>query len=91
MTKKVPKEIARVLNELKKRLKSIYGDTLKDIILYGSYARGDSCDGSDIDIIILLTEMDEPRAERERYFDAVWELDLEYDTVISIMPLKEED
>jgi predicted nucleotidyltransferase len=76
---------------VKEHLIKIYGRKLKGIILYGSYARGDFEDGSDIDIIILLEDMNEPIVERERYFDVIYELDLKYDTVISIIPFKEEE
>jgi predicted nucleotidyltransferase len=89
--KKLPKQIRAVLEEVKERLIKIYGRKLKGIILYGSYARGDFEDSSDIDIIILLEDMNEPIIERERYFDVIYELDLKYDTVISIVPFKEED
>jgi len=89
--KKIPQTIKTILAEAKKRLKQIYGDKLKDIILYGSYARGDFTEGSDIDLIILLRDMKEPIVERKKYFDAIWELDLKYDTVISIIPLREDE
>lgn len=91
MNQKLPQKIKRILAEIKECLKKIYGDTLKEVILYGSYARGDFINGSDIDIIILLEKMKEHIIEREKYFDAIWELSLEYDIVISIIPLKEEE
>lgn len=91
MKKKIPQTIKTVLTDVKRSLKKIYGETLKDIILYGSYARGDFTEGSDIDLIILLRDMKEPIAERKKYFDAIWELDLKYDTVISIIPLREDE
>jgi predicted nucleotidyltransferase len=91
MKREIPKNIKPILDEVKTILKKIYGDKLKAIILYGSYARGDSTEGSDIDIIILLENMTEPIAEREKYFDAIWKLDLKYDTLISIIPFKEEE
>ena len=91
MKKKIPQTIKTALIDVKSSLKKIYGDTLKDIILYGSYARGDYTKGSDIDLIILLKDMKEPIAERKKYFEAIWELDLKYDTVISIIPFKEEE
>jgi predicted nucleotidyltransferase len=83
------KEINPILEEIKKRLKRIYGKRLKSIILYGSYARGDADEGSDIDLIVLLDDMSDPVTEIEKFSDAIWELDLEYDTVISIIPFDE--
>lgn len=91
MKRKMSGKIKIILDEVKKYLEKIYGDKLKGIILYGSYARGDFTDGSDIDLIILLEDMEEPVAEREKYFNKIWELDLKYDTVISIIPFKEKD
>ncbi len=45
-------------------VKKIYGDRLKSVILYGSYARGDFGPDSDIDIMILVDLAD---AEIEKY------------------------
>ena len=39
-------------------VKKILGDDLKKIILYGSYARGDYSENSDIDIMVLTTLTD---------------------------------
>ena len=91
MKRKISGKIKIILDEVKKCLEEIYGDKLKRIILYGSYARGDFTDGSDIDLIILLEDMKKPLAEREKYFNEIWELDLKYDTVISIIPFEEEE
>jgi len=91
MKRKISGKIKTILDEVKKCLKEIYGDKLKGIILYGSYARGDFTDGSDIDLILLLEDMKDPLAEREKYFNEIWKLDLKYDTVISLLPLKEEE
>lgn len=85
------KNVQPILDELKEKLKQIYGNKLKKIVLYGSYARGDATDGSDIDIIIVLDDITDSVTERERYFDAILELDLKYDTVISVVPFKEDD
>ncbi|MHA1262474.1 MAG: nucleotidyltransferase domain-containing protein [Candidatus Freyarchaeota archaeon] len=91
MRREIPQTMKKLLVEVKKRLKEIYGDNLKDVILYGSYARGDFSQGSDIDLIILLGEMEQRMTERKKYFDAIWELELKYDMVISILPFKEEE
>ena len=49
-----------LLKEYTELLKGIYGIHLKSVILYGSYARGDYKEDSDIDIMILLdlTDLD---------------------------------
>jgi predicted nucleotidyltransferase len=44
------------MKELKAGLVRIYGDKLKAVYLYGSYARGDYRQGSDVDAMILLSD-----------------------------------
>jgi len=73
------KDIKPILREVKETLKEIYGRRLKGIILYGSHARGDAAEGSDIDLIILLDKVKNPLNERNKFFDRIWELDLKYD------------
>jgi predicted nucleotidyltransferase len=85
------KEIEPILEEVKGSLQKIYGDKLKGVILYGSYARGDATEGSDIDLILLLDKIEDPVLEMGKYFDVIWKLDLKYDTVISILPIEEEE
>lgn len=41
----------KILNAFVEELKKLYGEDLKKVILYGSYARGDFRDYSDIDIV----------------------------------------
>ena len=44
---------------MKKGYEQVYGDNIIDIYLYGSYARGDYRENSDIDIMVLTTLTDE--------------------------------
>lgn len=48
---RVPGEI---LTRIKNELQNLYGDRLKGVILYGSEARGEAEDDSDIDLLVLL-------------------------------------
>lgn len=51
----MPTNIKRILDRLKSGLIEIYGDQLKAVILFGSYARGDAHPpDSDIDVMIVL-------------------------------------
>ena len=45
-----------VLPVLELKLKQIFGDKLRKIILYGSYARGNFDSESDIDILVIIDD-----------------------------------
>jgi uncharacterized protein len=80
----MPRNIQKILRELKKGLTEIYGDQLKAVILFGSFARGEGrLPDSDIDVMIVLKgefdywEMDKLSSE------LVANLSLENDVLIS--------
>ena len=83
--------IKDVINELKRGLEKKYGSQLKSILLFGSYARGEETEDSDIDIAIILEDFDHACAEIERTGDLVSSLSLKFDTLISLVPIKEKD
>lgn len=67
------------------KLKRVFKEKLKDVILFGSYARGNFDEDSDIDIFVLV-DMDD--MELSKFIpivtDDTYELDLEYNVTISI-------
>ncbi|MCJ7577476.1 MAG: nucleotidyltransferase domain-containing protein, partial [candidate division Zixibacteria bacterium] len=81
--KKTQKDIEPILEEVKNSLRKIYGERLKEVILYGSYARGDATEDSDIDIIVLLDEIRDFDAELDTLFEVIGQVDFKYDTLIS--------
>ena len=52
------RELEEILKKYTADVRAIYGERLCEVILYGSYARGDYREDSDIDIMILV-DMDE--------------------------------
>ena len=80
-----------VLKEIKRTLQKIYGKRLKKIILYGSYARGEANENSDLDLLVVLKEMENICEELDRISRPLGEIDLKYDTLTSIIPVKAED
>lgn len=68
----------------------LFSDSILAVILYGSVARNDNTDDSDIDIVIIIkNEMDD--ATKERFIHWSAELDLRYDRVFSIIDIQEEN
>lgn len=91
MAEKVPKKIRKILDETRRELEIKYAQRLKQMILFGSYARGDHSKDSDIDIILLLNNSNSVSTERDIYLPITSRLSLKYDKVISIIPMKVEE
>ena len=77
-------KVQEILNALKKRLTKIYGTQLKDVYLFGSYARGEANPlDSDIDVLIVLNGEFNYWEESKRSSELIASLSLQYDVVIS--------
>lgn len=48
--------ILSITQSFKKEMQQLYGDQLAKVLLYGSYARGDFHEESDIDFMVVLNE-----------------------------------
>ena len=77
--------LKNILDSVIATSKEIFGAHLESVVLYGSYARGDNDDQSDIDIMIIadvpaydISKLSTPLRE------LCGELLFEYDTVVSI-------
>ena len=72
-----------LMAELRGGLEAIYGRRLKDVCLYGSYARGDPDPESDVDVLIVLDRINHYSAEIERTSHLGADLSLKYGVSIS--------
>ncbi len=80
--------IAPIVREFKASLQQLYGDRLRDVVLYGSYARGDYDDESDIDLMVILNDASiNTYAEIFRITDVESDLTLKYGVSISPLPV----
>lgn len=81
--------IKNILEEYVNGLLKMIGKNLKQVILYGSYARGEqdkNGETSDIDIMILVDlEEDKIKELQKKVIDYSYDLDLEYDILLSPM------
>lgn len=80
----MPKNISKILRELKKGLVKIYGDQLKAIYLFGSFARNEGqLPDSDIDVMVVLNGEFNYWEVSKRSSEFIASLSLEKDVVIS--------
>ena len=80
----IPTKINDIIKEFTKGVNDILGNRVKKIILYGSYARGDFRENSDIDIMIL-TDLTDVELEEYRTKIVAYAYDLEWDNNFDIM------
>ena len=83
-------KVKTILAQLRRRFERLYGDRLVRIILFGSQARGDSEDGSDIDVLVVLAGPVAPCEEISRTIDDVADLSLQNDVVIACVFMDED-
>jgi predicted nucleotidyltransferase len=80
----MPHTVQIELDEFIYMVKKYFGEQLNDIIVYGSYARGDYNDDSDIDVMILVgLNEDEIKKLENTVYDSAYDLELRYGKVIS--------
>jgi predicted nucleotidyltransferase len=77
------KRLQTILKSLRQGLYIALGESVEEVILYGSQARGDARDDSDIDVLVVLKDEFNYGDMLRRTSDLVANLSLENDVVIS--------
>jgi len=87
----MPQTIQQLIQQYVSNIHDIYGSHLRQIILYGSYARGDFRPDSDIDIMILLDLSDiDIKKYRHQLSDMTFDFNMDYDVDIKPIAKSEE-
>ncbi len=85
-------ELSVILKKLATAYRDTYGDAIEQILLYGSYARGDNEDDSDIDVVAIVHgDRDRLQQQLKSIWDYSADLELEHETVLSptVIPYEE--
>jgi predicted nucleotidyltransferase len=83
-------QLETILHALRAAFEDIYGTHLVNLMLYGSQARHEGSDESDIDVLVVLSGAVNPGAEIARTGSVTASLSLQYDVVISCVFIPEE-
>lgn len=83
--------IRDILVLFEQNVKEIMGESLSRLLVYGSYARGDYTENSDVDVMVL-TSLPENKIEpvEDSLYDAAFEILMEYGIQISVIVKNEE-
>jgi uncharacterized protein len=73
----------KILSDLKSHLITHYGNSVKDVILFGSQSRGDSNEYSDYDVLIVLLK-DYTGKDENQILDLCYDIDLKYDILLDV-------
>lgn len=85
-------QLKDITSQLVDVYRNIYGDDIVEILLYGSYARNEETDQSDVDIVAIVKEN---RLDLQKKLKIVWDVSadigLENDVVVSptVVPFDE--
>lgn len=78
---------SEALRELKESLRTLLGDQLLKMLLFGSMARGDYSDESDIDVAIIIRGL--THELKNKILDTVAEVELKHLMPVSVLTLSE--
>jgi predicted nucleotidyltransferase len=72
-------------------LRELYGERLKQVLLFGSWARGDAHPESDIDLLVVLDRVESRWEERDRMDEIIERYSFDNDTIVAEIPVSEAD
>ncbi|MGV3604173.1 MAG: nucleotidyltransferase family protein [Dyadobacter fermentans] len=90
-TRKIPESIAGLAREFAESIRALYGERLDKVILFGSYARGEEHEESDVDFLVVLKGI-----EINGYHEIglmspfTFEMSLKYGLSVSAVPMSTE-
>lgn len=80
-------DIKLILEECKEKLKNHYGSQFHSLLLYGSMARGQESESSDIDLLVLLSKPFNYFIELRKIIDLLYSVQLKSEHLISAKPI----
>ncbi|MCR5768327.1 MAG: nucleotidyltransferase domain-containing protein [Lachnospiraceae bacterium] len=82
--------LMKALSNMSRELRKVYGDILDEIVIYGSYARGEESQDSDVDIALFLNSSETDDIHRAMT-DIVVDYELEQGKTLSVVTIETEN
>lgn len=81
-------EIDRWIRLFRDRVQKLL-DSPVQVILFGSYARDEETEGSDVDLLVVIPKLD--KSTLDTILDVAWEVGFEAGLVFSVIPIAVEE
>ncbi|HXF73183.1 MAG TPA: nucleotidyltransferase domain-containing protein [Actinomycetota bacterium] len=88
---RLDERVQRLLGRLAEGLRRLYGDRLRGVYVFGSYARGAADPESDLDVLVVLEDLARYGDEVDRTSELVGEVSLEYGIAVSRVFVRERE
>ncbi|MEM8524500.1 MAG: nucleotidyltransferase domain-containing protein [Bacteroidota bacterium] len=86
----ISSSIQPILADFLEIMQAHYGEELYGILLYGSYARDEAHEESDIDVLVIIDRIEiDVYEEVTDIVSLIYELDYKYNQILSVFPMSE--
>lgn len=82
-------DISDIVLEIKKHLVDLYGAGIKKVIVYGSFAREEATEESDVDLLVVIDDVLNPLEVEESVSDLLFEILIGKGELVSVMAISE--
>ncbi len=89
MKKRSLNEIEIVLRRVKEHLNNVYGDRIKRVVVYGSFAKGEADEESDVDIAVVVADELNPNKIENSLDSLLFQILMEKGELITVLVIPE--
>jgi predicted nucleotidyltransferase len=83
-------KVKRLVEQVKAFLHEKYGERIKRVILYGSHARGEATEDSDVDVLVLSDPSLKPSEVRKSLSDLLFDMLMDEGELVSVIVIPED-
>ncbi len=83
-------KVKRLVDQVKAYLHERYGEGIKRVILYGSHARDEATQDSDVDVLVLTDPSLKPSDVRESLSNLLFDMLMDEDELVSVIVIPED-
>ena len=89
MKKRSINEIESVLIRIKEHLTRIYGNRIKRVVVYGSFAKGEADEESDVDIAVVVADKLSPNKVEKNLDELLFQILMEKRELVTVFVIPE--